>query len=456
MGIENGLHHLGDIDLAVLDAVGHAGARLAFTATSEAPTSPALAELLAAAQRLSLPPLDDPRVEQLASELVGGARLDALDVRSLVEVTAARPGLIVRLLRGADIEVDGDLAILPPDLGAMPGAIAWRSARVDDRGLHLVCRLAARTPPLSRDEVAAAAHGDRADHERRRRWRAEAGEVLACDDRAALMEALLDEDLPHEALRLGSGSIDTPRLLLATARARAGVGDVDAAVVALERLLADRATGDAQRGSASLLLGDLLWFRRGDVVGALRVLEAAADTAPDAVALANLLRSALGRPLASTRAGAIPSTSSRADRRAEDAERSAPSRPAVDPPRSRRTDRRELRQVGVPAVAAVRDERLPQGVVVLGRVSASSASSRAENGASRLSWVLVPHRTQTAAPSPPSRVAVQVVLRLGTWMSPDHPWFPEVSRGAYPGADRGPPPGRRPDAPPVRPAAQPR
>lgn len=352
-------HHLSAVDLAVLDVAAQAGARLAWTATSEAPSSPALAALLAGAQRIPLPPLDDIEVERLATELLGGARLDALDIRSLSEVTGARPGLIARLLRGADVEVDGDLAILPTDLGAMPGAIAWRTVRVDDEALHRACRLAARRSTLTRDEVATVtggrvveralaegllevdgdrlavpdpllaatlagadrrthgredaaellrAHGDRADHARRRRWRAEAGEVLAPDERAALMEELLDQDQPHEALRLGAGGGDTPRLLMATARARVAVGAIEIAVETLQRVLADDATSDTVRGAATLLLGDLLWFRNGDAAAALRVLDGAADVAPDAVALADLLRSALGQPLTSTRAGSVPST----------------------------------------------------------------------------------------------------------------------------------------------------
>jgi DNA-binding CsgD family transcriptional regulator len=343
-------HLLTPTDLAVLDAASDGGARLLLTHTDEATQPAGVDALLAGASRVTVPPLDPAGVRSFVAARLGAAP-DAAGLAELGTVTQGRPGLLARLLDAAPRRTEGDLVVLPGPLGALPGAVRWRRERVRDAALHRLLRLAVRRPRSSRADLAAVVGADLveralddglvvvdgvdlavpdpllratlatvdvpthrredatallAEHRERtpavivRRWRAEAGEELSADERAALVLTLLEEGEPLTALAHAQGPSSAPPLVIARAAALAAAARPEEAVVELEQLLDqdDPSLGARSRGEAALLLADLLFFRTGDVPGAAaalaRVPADAGGLHREAAGLGSLLVAALG------------------------------------------------------------------------------------------------------------------------------------------------------------------
>lgn len=315
--------------------------------TDEAAVSTEVAQLVVGAVEVPTAGLDDDDIGEMA-EAALGALPDDIGIALLARVTGRRPGLLQRLLHGAEVRLDGDVAYLSDAVVASSGAIAWRQQRLSDPALHRAARLITRDEELRRDQVAAVvgadtiergfglgllravgeglalrdpllaavtavtdrvthgpddagalldALGERADEARRRFWAVESGREADPGARAAVAAHLLERDQPRLALRLLGSDVDAPQHVVVRARALTAVGRSEEAIHLFEGLV-DTDDAEAVAATAAVRVADHRFFRGLDPAGALEVLSpvTAGDSGParEAAALEALVHSVLG------------------------------------------------------------------------------------------------------------------------------------------------------------------
>ena len=339
---------LHDLDPSALDALRASHARgmpLLTSITDETRLDVDVRTLLLDAKVVVPPPMTDADIAATVAARLGAAP-DDTGRSQLARACGRRPGLLLRLLDGLTARIDGDVAVLAPEITGTDGALAWRRERLPTSAVHRAARLVGRGEGLRRDQLAAVvgtaaledavadgllaidgdgmrirdplvaavvAGPDRVTHgtddasallqavgdagtDLRDRWRAEAGADVAPDTRAAVVRSLLDEGRPRLALRVAGRGRGEPVVEAATALALTAVGRGGEAARLLAGLL--HGTEPAVTRQAAVRLADHRFFRELDPDGALEALTHV-DPAEDPVAregamLGMLVRSAIG------------------------------------------------------------------------------------------------------------------------------------------------------------------